>query len=188
MRIRGQNPLHFISCTWHASYAECLHSLYKLQSLTGAEAVDKQSTIQRRNLYPPRMSVSFISTKSPIFRHVIVNHCDTDFLESLWIKVCCATHSKTWTPWEIDHTNWIHFKCGVLQEDSLHPLLFCSVLPLSVELKCGSDYVTGSPSKWEHKITHLFYMEFLKLYATHSENLKCSLDRVAEFTATGMKF
>ena len=56
----------------------------------------------------------------------------------------------------------INIRRGVFQGDSLSPLLFCiSLIPLSLELNSsGYGYKIGT-----ERITHLFYMDDLKLHA-----------------------
>ena len=56
----------------------------------------------------------------------------------------------------------INIKRGIFQGDSLSPLLFCiSLIPLSLELNSlGYEYKIRT-----ERITHLFYMDDLKLYA-----------------------
>ena len=62
----------------------------------------------------------------------------------------------------------ISIKRGIFQGDSSSPLLFCiSLIPLSLELNfsdCG--YKIGT-----ERITHLFYMDDLKLYAKDDNEL-----------------
>lgn len=87
-------------------------------------------------------------------------------------------------------TGLVSFKRGVFQGDSLSPLLFCiSLLPLSVALRNTKGYSCGTPGNRRHKITHLFYMDDLKLYAAGQRDLQQSLRVVQEYThAIGMEF
>ena len=87
-------------------------------------------------------------------------------------------------------TEPITFKRGVFQGDSLSPLLFCiSLLPISVSLRKTRGYSCGPPGRREHKVTHLFYMDDLKLYATSQRDLQQSLKVVQEYTRdVGMEF
>ena len=63
----------------------------------------------------------------------------------------------------------INSKRGIFKGDSLSPLLFCiSLIPLSSELNSsGYGYKIGT--EW---ITHLFYMDHLKLYAKDDSELE----------------
>ena len=87
-------------------------------------------------------------------------------------------------------TELVSFKRGVFQGDSLSPLLFCiSLLPLSIALKNTKGYSCGTPNSRRHKVTHLFYMDDLKLYASGQRDLQQSLRVVQEYShAIGMEF
>ncbi|XP_030746059.1 uncharacterized protein LOC115874901 [Sitophilus oryzae] len=86
-------------------------------------------------------------------------------------------------------TDAIQLRRGVFQGDSLSPLLFCiSLLPLSIALRNTRGYKCGKPGIRGHKVTHLFYMDDLKLYTAGERDLKISLRIVEEFTsAIGME-
>jgi hypothetical protein len=86
-------------------------------------------------------------------------------------------------------TGWVHYKRGVFQGDSLSPLLFCiSLLPLSIELRTGKGYMVGPPGRREAKVTHLLYMDDLKLYSPSPKELTSLLNKVSIFsTAVGME-
>ncbi|GLV33367.1 hypothetical protein CBL_20113 [Carabus blaptoides fortunei] len=92
--------------------------------------------------------------------------------------------------WRQSGINSITLKRGVFQGDSLSRLLFCiSLLPLSIELRREKGYMAGPPSRRKHKITYLFYMDDLKLYASNEKELKLVVDQVLEYTsAIGMRF
>ena len=80
----------------------------------------------------------------------------------------------------------INIKRGIFQGDSLSPLLFCiSLIPLSLELNSsGYGYKIGTD--W---ITHLFYMDDLKLYAKDDSELEGLLKIVKGFSDDiGMEF
>nr|CAI5831945.1 unnamed protein product [Callosobruchus analis] len=87
-------------------------------------------------------------------------------------------------------TELVSFKRGVFQGDSLSPLLFCiSLLPLFIALKNTKGYSCGTPSHRRHKVTHLFYMDDLKLYASGQRDLQHALRVVQEYShAIGMEF
>ena len=78
------------------------------------------------------------------------------------------------------------FRRGLFQGDSLSPLLFClSIAPLSRVLR---GMHAGFTSKYFSRLTHLLFMDDLKVYADGPENLKKMLtlvDRVSE--AVGMQ-
>lgn len=87
-------------------------------------------------------------------------------------------------------TEPIAYKRGVFQGDSLSPLLFCiSLLPLSVILRQTRGYLCGPPNARRHKVTHLFYMDDLKIYASGESDLHNSLRLVQDYTRDiGMSF
>ena len=87
-------------------------------------------------------------------------------------------------------TDYIQFRRGVFQGDSLSPLLFCiSLLPLSVELRQMSGYMAGPPNCRTHRVTHLFYMDDLKVYASIESRHQQTLEVVLSFThGIGMEF
>jgi len=63
----------------------------------------------------------------------------------------------------------VHIKCGILQGDSISPLLFCLALnPLSEVLK-SARY--GYALKSGQVVQHLLYMDNLKLYAKNERDL-----------------
>ena len=77
-------------------------------------------------------------------------------------------------------------RCGIYQGDSFSPLLFCMALfPLSRIL----DDVKGGYTINKTTLTHLFYMDDLKLYAKTEEALKDMLTATNLFsTDIGMSF
>ena len=80
----------------------------------------------------------------------------------------------------------INSKRGIFKGDSLSPLLFCiSLIPLSSELNSsGYGYKIGT--EW---ITHLFYMDDLKLYLKDDSELEGLLRIVKGFSDDiGMEF
>ena len=80
----------------------------------------------------------------------------------------------------------INIKSEIFQGDSLSPLLFCiSLVPLSLQLNSsGYGYKIGT-----ERITHLFYMDDLKLYAKHDSELEGLLRIVKRFSYDiGMEF
>ena len=80
----------------------------------------------------------------------------------------------------------INIKRGIFQGESLSPLLFCiSLVPLSLELN-SSGY--GYKIRAE-RITHLFYMDDLKLHAKDDSELEELLRIVKGFNDDiGMEF
>lgn len=86
-------------------------------------------------------------------------------------------------------TDTIAITKGIFQGDSLSPLLFClAVNPLSFMLKKENrGYVISRSTKM--KLTHLFYMDDLKLYAANELELQNQLEIVKEFSKDiGMEF
>jgi len=65
----------------------------------------------------------------------------------------------------------IKIQCGILQEDSLSSLLFCiCLIPLTEQLnRLDTGY---EEHKTKTKISHLFYMDDLKLFAKSEEELQ----------------
>ena len=78
-------------------------------------------------------------------------------------------------------TEDITIQCGIFQEDSLSPLLFCiCLIPLTEQLnRLNTGYE-------EHtiitKISHLLYMHDLKLIAKSEEELQKQIQRVKIFS------
>ena len=67
----------------------------------------------------------------------------------------------------------VTFKRRLFQGDSLSPLLFClAISPISAILREGDGYESSNVGK----ITHLFYMDDLKLYEGDSEELEATLE------------
>ena len=87
-------------------------------------------------------------------------------------------------------SDYITYHRGVYQGDSLSPLLFCiSLLPLSLELRQHKGYRAGPPNSRTHTITHLFYLDDLKLYAQTEKDIKAMLDTVKLYSNDiGMEF
>ncbi|KAL0841160.1 hypothetical protein ABMA28_014906 [Loxostege sticticalis] len=81
-------------------------------------------------------------------------------------------------------TGEVYIKRGIYQGDSLSPLWFCLALnPLSNELnesKMGFNIKCNRLVK--HQITHLLYMDDLKLYADKVTNMSGLLDKTTEFS------
>ncbi|CAF1645627.1 unnamed protein product [Adineta ricciae] len=79
-------------------------------------------------------------------------------------------------------SQFLKIKSGVLQGDSFSPLLFClSMAPLSHALNhLGLRYETacGRKENLTLSLSHQFYMDDLKLYASSRENLKKLLNVV----------
>jgi hypothetical protein len=74
-------------------------------------------------------------------------------------------------------TEDIKLQCGTFQGDSLSPLLFCiCLIPLTEQL---NRLHTGYEEHIENtKISHLFYMDDLKLIAKSEEELRKQVQRV----------
>ncbi|KAI5748311.1 hypothetical protein M8J77_024164 [Diaphorina citri] len=99
--------------------------------------------------------------------------------------------TRTMTTWKIDlnltseqstlKVKNISLKNGIYQGDSMSPLLFCMALfPLSSII---SDSKTGYTCNNEtHKISHLLYVDDLKLIAKDDEELQIQLETVKQFS------
>ena len=73
----------------------------------------------------------------------------------------------------------IDINCGIFQGDSLSPLLFClCLIPLSAELNRANLGYRIS----EKAISHLFYMDDLKLYAKNDNDLEGLLQIVKSYS------
>jgi Reverse transcriptase (RNA-dependent DNA polymerase) len=83
---------------------------------------------------------------------------------------------------KVDRSQFLRIRSGVLQGDSFSPLLFClSMAPLSHALNSsGLRYRTASGSKDNLQLTisHQFYMDDLKLYASSRKDLQKLLEIV----------
>ena len=95
-------------------------------------------------------------------------------------------HGKT----ESIETNTIKYLKGVLQGDSLSVLLFVLALnPLSFLLNKCKGYKIGSTKARSLNISHLFFVDDLKLFGTNMNQIKKQLDIVTQFSKDiGMKF
>ena len=84
----------------------------------------------------------------------------------------------------------INFARGIFQGDTLSVILFIlSVNPLSFILKQCKGYTVGSSINRSINLTHLFFVDDLKLYSTTMKNLKAMLDIITEFSNDiGMTF
>jgi predicted RNA-binding protein with RPS1 domain len=78
-------------------------------------------------------------------------------------------------------TDTINIKRGIFQGDSLSPLLFCvALIPLTSELNAtGFGY---NISKNSPNVSHLFYMDDLKLYSKTEQQLQGALHVVKKFS------
>lgn len=85
-------------------------------------------------------------------------------------------------------TNSIEYQRGILQGGSLSLILFVqSVNPLSFLPKRHDGYKIGSRSG--HNISHLFFVDYRKLYAQNIENAKKMLEEATVFSKdSGMTF
>ncbi|GJQ73156.1 hypothetical protein Trydic_g1782 [Trypoxylus dichotomus] len=71
----------------------------------------------------------------------------------------------------------ISYKRRIFQGNSLSPPLFCLVhLPLSLSLRGGWRYMAGKPNNRKHKVTHLLYIDDLKIYAKNQHDLQKMLN------------
>ena len=113
--------------------------------------------------------------KAPLSVQVVL-----DNLQKQWSSVFCVGTEEGAVRTELQ------FRRGLFQGDSLSPLLFClSIAPISHALRESSGFSVpylGSP------VTHLFFMDDLKVYARNSDILGDTLrvvDRVSR--AVGME-
>ena len=79
-------------------------------------------------------------------------------------------------------SNLIEYKNGILHGDGLSVLLFIlNMNPLSFMLNRLNGYSVGKGNSREIKITHLFFVENLKLLAPNINSMKLLLDLVTHF-------
>ena len=86
-------------------------------------------------------------------------------------------------------TDFINYLRGILQGDTLSLVLFVlSVNPLSHLLQQHEGYKAGKVIKIKN-ISHLFFVDVLKLYAINIEKKKQMLETVTQFSnEVGMNF
>ena len=76
----------------------------------------------------------------------------------------------------------INYLTGVLQGDCLSLLMFIlSVNPLSFLLKNLPGYKIGEPGKRDISISHLFFVDDLKTYASDKKGAKLQLDLISQY-------
>lgn len=86
-----------------------------------------------------------------------------------------------------ERSNYLRIRSGVLQGDSFSPLLFClAMAPISHAINSvGGHYTTasGKLKKMQISLSHLFYMDDLKLFANSAESLSNQISAVASVSA-----
>jgi hypothetical protein len=89
--------------------------------------------------------------------------------------MCIRTESK------LIETEEIEIRCGLFQEDSLSPLLFCiCLIPLTEQLnRLNTGYEEHTTKT---KISHLLYTDDLKLLGKSEEELQKQLQTVTTFS------
>lgn len=106
----------------------------------------------------------------------------------------CTETMKTWKTRMIlnssegfKESRAINIRTGIFQGDSLSPLLFCmALIPLTNEL---NETKTGYSIMRGKQISHLIYMDDLKLYAKNEQELKKLLNVVHKYSNDiNMKF
>ena len=87
-------------------------------------------------------------------------------------------------------TDFIEFLSGILQGDQLSLIQFIlSANPLSFLLSKSDGYMMGNPNKRTTKLTHLFFLDDLKMYSENMNQAKQQLDIVTSFSKDiGMQF
>jgi hypothetical protein len=82
---------------------------------------------------------------------------------------------------ELIETEDMKIQCGIFQEDSLSPLLFCiCLIPLTEQL---NRFSTGYEQHIRKtKILHLLYIDGLKLIAKSQEELRKQIQTVKTFS------
>ena len=107
-------------------------------------------------------------------------------IENLTSQWCTVLHLKGEE--EVVKSDIIYFSKGIFQGDSLSVLLFIlSVNPLSFLLHKLQGYACGKHKNYN--VTHNFFADDLKLYASSINTAKKQLDLVTAFSkSTGMTF
>ena len=141
------------------------------------------------------LSTAWIDYKTAVdsVPHSWILRCLETFKVSPIIRNFLRTSMKLWeTNLTLFHSNGILtatgmcITCGIVQGDSLSPLLFCmALIPLSRLLNAtGYGYKISNK-----KINHLFYIDDLKLYACNDYELEGLLKTVKTFSDDiGMEF
>ena len=90
----------------------------------------------------------------------------------------------------VSFTSNLEYKNGIFQGDGLSVLLFIlSMNPLSFMLNRLKSYSIGKGNTRDINITHLFFVDDLKLFAPNMNFMKLLLDLVTQFSKDiGMKF
>ncbi|CAF2088437.1 unnamed protein product [Rotaria magnacalcarata] len=87
---------------------------------------------------------------------------------------------------QTDRSNYLKIRSGVLQGDSFSPLLFClAMAPISHALNnVAGAYVTASGTKtnMQLSLSHIFYMDDLKLYGNSRESLAKQIECVTSIS------
>jgi hypothetical protein len=91
------------------------------------------------------------------------------------------THTCLHAKQNLIKTEDIKIECGIFQGDSLSPMLFCMCLiPLTEQLnRLNTGYEEHTTKK---KISHLLYMDDLKLIAKSEEKLQRQIHTVKTFS------
>lgn len=106
------------------------------------------------------------------------------------VRRCIGSLSESWeTTFSLGNsvrTGVVHYSRGLMQGDSLSPLLFCMCLaPISAVLRDTRGYV---PMESDVVITHSLFMDDLKVYAGNDAELDATLGVVHEMSdVVGMK-
>ena len=114
----------------------------------------------------------------------IINAIVCDIMQ-LW-AVKLRIHGEN----EIIESNEIKYLTGMLQGDTLSVIMFILCFnPLSHLLNKCDGYMMGTPGKRDTKITHLFFVDDLKLYSSNKNKLKLQIDTITKFSNDiGMQF
>ena len=113
--------------------------------------------------------------------HPVIIHC-IEYLLSLW-QTTLYLQLPSSDPVKVAA---VSIKCGIFQGDTLSPLLFCIALnPMSMLL----DPLNGYQVTSDQQLTHLLYMDDLKLFARNDSQLQKLLHTVKMFSdGVGLTF
>lgn len=149
-----------------------------------SQAITEESTKNKKSLY--QAWIDYRKAFDSIPHTWLIKACELAGVHQIIINFCKEL-MKTWktqmvliSPNETITTTEIKIKRGIYQGDSLSPLMFClGLAPLSTILNnTGLGYVTQE----KHRISHLLYMDDLKLFSQSKAQLRHLITKTQEFT------
>lgn len=157
------------------------------EQLTIDSIVMNQAVKKKRNLYTcfidyvkayDKIPHSWIIHTLQLYK---INTKYINFLQNIMKKWQTTITLKVNT--ETMKTAKVQIKRGIYQGDSLSSLLFCICMnPLSTLLKHNDKGFQIKTRENNHTLTHLFYIDDLKLYGNSEENLLNSIELVEKYS------